>query len=145
MAIGANWAEIWKPVWKAVWTQEPAIPPEPEPLPPVSTGAPGGGRRYVAYINGKRHLGTLPQIQATIDAFAKTQAKKAVEQRVEPKKPRIVVEFVREAKALPKSVPYEQPQALNIQAVIRDNYLAAYVRAKIELENEEDDILSLIL
>lgn len=146
MAIGVNWAEIWKPVWAAVWTFEPPIPPEPEPPPVVGTGAAGRGTRYIAYINGKRHLGSYFEIRRLIEEVALREAKKDVKNATrQEKRVRIVIEAGKPAAKTNDRPAQKDASGIPLQREMRDHYLHAYTLAKIQLENDEDDALALLL
>lgn len=107
-------------------------------------GAAGRAYRYVAFINGKRYVGTLPEIEELVEEFAEEQAKQAIAKAKAPKKPRIVVEA---GKDVPKRgmAPAQAESVLPIQAQIRDHYLRAYIQAMQELEQDEEDAILALL
>lgn len=115
----------------------------PPAVPQQITGAPGGGGRpWVAHINGKRVTGSLRQIQQLIEELAEDQAEKAVEQGKELKKPRIVIQ---PGKAIAKMPYITQEQGKAMQAEIRSSYNEAYIKAKIKFAEESDEEETMIV
>lgn len=106
---------------------------------PPGTQASAGGRnrrpKYVAYINGKRHVGESDYIQRVIEEFAETQAQKTVTKAKKLAKPRIVI----------RDKPIkgqEKPTAEAIEAVqeqANDWYAEAYRDSVAEYQAEIDD------
>lgn len=101
---------------------------------------------YVAYINGKRFVGSYWDIRRLIEEYADTQAEKAVKQDSDPKKPRIVVQ---PGKPLTKADPVVTKEyGLEVQADIRRLYQTAYAKAKLhyqQIQDDEEDALMVLL
>lgn len=109
--------------------------------PQQTTGAPGG-RPWIAYINGRRVVGDYWQIKAMIEELAEENAEEEAEGEKPVKKPRIVVQPGKEVSA--PAIP--QVQGKQIQAEIRQAYNIAYAKAKLALEQEdEEEALMMIL
>jgi hypothetical protein len=114
---------------------------------PTTSGAPGMRRPWVAYINGKRVVGDIFEIQAMVEALAEEAAERDVAQAKPTKKPRIVVQPGKLVD-IPKSenIPsISDTHGREIQENIRNIYHIAYARAKLISEQDEEDTLMVLL
>ena len=132
------------------WIASGALLPSAAPVVPVVPVAPtvfGGPAKQhllIVYIDGRRYVGTYEQIRKLVEDFAQAQAERAVEQKKEPSKPRIVVYAGREQKSIPRSTISNQIEIRAIQTQMRDEYLTQYAIAKLQAEiDDENDFLML--
>lgn len=116
--------------------------PIPPPAPPTTTGAPGGRRPFIAHINGKRVMGSYADLRRLIEQLAEEQAEKEVVQDKPAKRVRVVVEAGRPVAKQPDA---PKAEVIQVQADMRQVYSIAYARAKLKLQNEQDDEESLLM
>ena len=114
----------------------------------VTSGAPGPrSQRWVVYINGKRYIGSLQEIEQIVAEFAEEQAEKAQTAKP-PKKPKIKVEAGRVIGKTESTKPAQvaqQREQVVVQQQVKDIYAEAYARAIAQMElDEEEDIISLL-
>lgn len=115
--------------------------------PAQSQGAPGPSHRFIAYISGKRVVGSYWEIRRLVEELAEERAEKDVAKPKPAKKPRIVVQPgkpVAESNA-GNIQSISDTEGLEIQEEIRNTYHIAYVKAKLRAEQDEEDTLMVLL
>jgi hypothetical protein len=116
-----------------------------------SGGVPGRVHNYVALINGRRVYGTYWDILRAVQDFAEEEAERQAALSLEkPRRVRIVVQPGKEIPATAQntgqtSSALPESAAKEIQQKVRDLYQTAYVKAKQQIEDDEEEAFALML
>lgn len=105
-------------------------------------GVPGDARLWVAMVNGRRVVGSYWDIRRAIEEMAEENAAKDMP-LAKPRRTRIVVQPGRAVERVEAPIP--EPVAKDIQQKVRDLYQVAYARAKLQLEEDDEETLALLL